>query len=223
MRLTIIMILTMGLLLGCETSETDATQDLGTIKAEVVEDTGVVDVKEKEDVKKVEDSGVEDKEAVVDGSYPAGPYGKTPGSVIDNHRFKNPNTGMIVELKDFYKEGEVILINASSGWCSVCKAEVGELNKLYDKYHAQGFDVVYTLFEDQYSNPPTDAYAKSWQSTYKAKFDILIDSNFELGVYFDKSATPMNMLVRTKDMKIIYLSVGFDQMTIESKIQSLVQ
>jgi ATP sulfurylase len=44
-----------------------------------------------------------------------------------------------------------------------------------------------------------------------------------VGDYYDMSDPPLNMLVRTSDMKIVYLKKGFDKEGLELKLEQFLQ
>ena len=52
------------------------------------------------------------------------------------------------QLKLSSLKGKIVLVNFTATWCGPCGQELPELIKLYDKYHAQGFEIV-SVFLDQ--------------------------------------------------------------------------
>src|SRR5688572_12808857 len=86
--------------------------------------------------------------------YPAGPYGRNVGSVIENLEFLgwrdpvaaayDPANFEVLRLSDFYDpEGadvKLIVLNASAVWCGVCQVEYDhiERNDINAIYRAKG-------------------------------------------------------------------------------------
>jgi len=48
--------------------------------------------------------------------------------------------GNTVKLSDL--RGKIVLLDFFAGWCAPCVVEIPNLIKLYNKYHAQGFEIV---------------------------------------------------------------------------------
>ena len=64
-------------------------------------------------------------------------------------------TGNIVSNTDARFRGKVVLINITGSWCPNCHDEAPFLAALYNKYHAQGLEIVALSFEEaeQLANP----------------------------------------------------------------------
>lgn len=135
---------------------------------------------------------------------------------------------------------KVIMINSSAGWCSVCRAEYKgsygmcagtfstctsdnncsggktcekkSLNDHYLELKDQGVVFLGTLFEDS-SNPPKPAKPldlQSWADSYNVEFPMALDPGFKLGSFFTADATPMNLVVDAKTMRITGKVLGGD-------------
>jgi len=155
--------------------------------------------------------------------YPAPPYGKTPGTIIEDHSFLIPTDNTIVKLSDYYQHEtkKVLLINASAGWCGACKTEAVELNSTLAEFGPRGFDILYTLFEDWNGGAPTPEFYDGWVDQYGGDYTTVLDTNFEMGVYFNVEATPMNMLVDLETMEIVWLETGFNPFALAGKLDEL--
>jgi peroxiredoxin len=145
---------------------------------------------------------------------PPPPYGINVGDIIQNHQFISVDNTLI-SLCDFHQDPslKVLLIYATAGWCSVCHYESEALPDYYNDYHDQGLQILASVFEDTSGNPATRAYAQSYASTYAFPFPTVVDNTFQLGIYFDKAATPMNMFVDLTTMEILDITLGFDYVT----------
>jgi peroxiredoxin len=96
---------------------------------------------------------------------------------------KNPNepfafsfpdlNGKVVSNTDARFQGKVVLINITGSWCPNCHDEAPFLAALYDKYHAQGLEVVALSFEeaDQLANPTR---LKAFIKEYGIKYTVLL-------------------------------------------------
>ena len=161
--------------------------------------------------------------------YPAAPYGTQIGSVIAPYEFLGWKDGSVsgydtnafekLSLADYYDPtGETgvkyIMINSSAVWCTACRAEYKYMDDagIYDTYRQKGVEFMGAIFEDG-ANPPNPAAPKDlawWASNYNVKFPMLLDPGFKTGAFFTADATPMNLLVDTKDMRIVVKILGGD-------------
>jgi hypothetical protein len=160
-------------------------------------------------------------------NYPPPPYGTQIASTMENFKFKgwhkpgemgwNPDTFEDVSIADFYdpngeKGIKYIMLNASAVWCTVCRAEYKEFNAkgTYATYNAQGVEFIGAIFEDG-SNPPKPAKPEDlewWGSTYNVQFPMILDPGFKLGQFFTADATPMNLIIDARTMKVVGKVLG---------------
>jgi peroxiredoxin len=142
---------------------------------------------------------------------PPPPYGVEIGDIIQPLEFISVDDTMI-SLCDYYKDTslKLLLIYATAGWCSVCHYESQTLPTYYNDYHDQGFQILASVFEDAGGNPATRSYAQGYADDYAFPFPTVVDNTFQLGIYFDKAATPMNMFVDLTTMEILDIQLGFD-------------
>lgn len=156
--------------------------------------------------------------------------GSLVGQQLPDLTFRDPVTGQSVSTLAFQGNADVkaLLVNAAAGWCTVCKAEAPELAAWHEAYATRGLTIVYTLFEDAEGGPPDDAFANGWCHALDLPFTCLIDAGFATGgglaPYFDPSLAPLNLLVRTADMTVVYAGTGFNadtQAILEAKIEHL--
>lgn len=160
--------------------------------------------------------------------YPAGPYGIGLGSTLENFGFlgwRDPvasnydeNALEEVRLGEFYdpdgsKNIRLIWINASAVWCTVCRAEMIDIrdNGVNAAFKPRGVQLIVTLFEDNKSGPakPLDLHNWGNQNQYAIDFPLLLDPSFKLGAFFTSDATPLNMLVDARTMKVIDATMGY--------------
>lgn len=210
---------------GTDTPKEDvnqATDDL-SIEPDMVADP---DTGKAEDVTATEDTNVPDPEEVYEPNkapYPDPPYGKTPGHIIANHMFVDPANDTTVYMSDLYnptgkKSKKVLLMNASAGWCSVCKVEAKQLKGFYTETANEGVEIWFTLFQDFQGEPATEKFWEQWMNQIDPNYPTLLDTAFELNGYFSVDATPMNMVVDLETMEIVYIATGMDETGIENAI-----
>jgi thiol-disulfide isomerase/thioredoxin len=157
--------------------------------------------------------------------------GSLVGQTLPSLTFKDPATGQDVTTASFAGSATVkaLLLNASAGWCAVCKQEAPELVDWHEQYGAAGLTILYTVFEDAEGGTPTDAFVQGWCGSLDLPFACLQDPAFAAGgglsPYFDHGSAPLNLLVRTSDLTVVYAATGFDvdsAATLRSKIEHLV-
>lgn len=160
--------------------------------------------------------------------YPAGPYGIGLHATLENFGFlgwRDPvasnydeNALEEVRLGEFYdpdgsKNIKLIWINASAVWCTVCRAEMTDIrdNQVNQAFKPRGVQLIVTLFEDNKSGParPLDLHNWGNASQYAIDFPLLLDPSFKLGAFFTSDATPLNMLVDARTMKVIDATMGY--------------
>lgn len=195
---------------GCSDDDANGTPDV--VEDQV--DTAVDTVPEVE-----QDDAARPDEPIGPGDYPAGPYGIAVGDRLENLRFIDID-GNALELADLYADTSVKLlwIYATAGWCSVCGIESAALPGVWGTYHPQGLQILAVVFEDASGSPAGVSYARSYATRYRFEFPSVADEPFVLGRYFDKAATPMNMLVDLTEMEILEIVMGWDASGLESSV-----
>ena len=160
------------------------------------------------------------EEPIGPDDYPPGPYGVAVGDRLENLRFLDTE-GRELDLADIYADRTVKLlwIYATAGWCTVCATESPALPDLWSTYHPQGLQILAVVFEDAAGNPAGVRYARSYATRYGFEFPTVADEPFVLGRYFDRAATPMNMLVDLTDMEILDIVMGWDPGGMESSVE----
>lgn len=166
---------------------------------------------------------------ITQGAYPKPPYGTTEGSVIENLElfgWKDPVSATFdvaqattVRLSDFYNPdsppgqgNEYIMLNAVAAWCGVCRTEYQtlETEQTYQEFRSRGLEMLGVLFEDNNGDPSTYRDLSNWSRSYSVGFPFVNDPAFKTGVYFDKSATPMNMIIDARSMQIVFMMTGYN-------------
>jgi hypothetical protein len=160
--------------------------------------------------------------------YPAGPYGTGLHATLEDFAFlgwhdpvkANYDADNLeeVRLSEYYNpdgrsDVKLIWINASAVWCSVCRAEMTDIkdNGIHAEFGPRGVQMIVTLFEDNKSGPakPSDLHNWGILNAHQIDFPLLLDPGFKLGAFFTSDATPLNMLVDAKTMKVIDATMGY--------------
>lgn len=176
-------------------------------------------------------------------AWPEGPYGTEYLDVIANEGFYDPWTGETTRLSDYYGDPLVngILIVSAAGWCSACSYEAWDLVDVYEQYADYGLIVLYTLYEDAAGRPlwVEGAPMEDWERDFifmtqyreslgalarlpprEANYPVLIDRGHALGSYFNRNATPLTLIVRSSDMRIIYKEVGYSAGMVQNMVKA---
>ena len=243
-------LLLVSLLLGCTSgvllSSPDVEEDvvIGGLQEEVLEDVAesldsseagpdLTDVIEGGDIR-------DELEVLAEEAYPEEPYSLELFGVIGDMTFYDPWEGTWISLSDYYKheEHKALFVVSSAGWCGPCLKESAALIDIYETYHIDGLEIVYTLgntnklgevpFKDV--EPGTDKYYEHlnfmevWQLTAsdeagkKFNYKTYADPNREFIKYLPQHAWPLSMLITTKDMGIRLVEEGYWSSLVENKI-----
>lgn len=160
--------------------------------------------------------------------YPAGPYGVGVGATLEDFAFlgwRDPVAANYdiermetVRLSEFYNPDgrsgvKLIWINASAVWCTVCRAEMRDIKSqdINGTMGPRGLQLLETLFEDNDSLPATPLDLQKWGQVvdHSIDFPLVLDPGFKLGAFFTSDATPLNMLVDARTMRIVDATMGY--------------
>ncbi len=159
-------------------------------------------------------------------SYPAGPYGQSPGGIVEDLSFQGllapkassynftPSTVTTISFHDFYNPTDdpskprLLLVDASALWCSACMDEAMIMDAKWQQWHPKRVQFLTAVFEDANHNPSVLASANTWASTYGLEYPVVIDPSLQLGAFFDQSAAPFVMVIDLRTMKMVYGMTG---------------
>lgn len=184
-------------------------------------------------------------EVPVEVAYPEPPYGTGYLDIIEDLSFYDPWSGKNYKLSDYYgsEETKVILIASAAGWCTACQYEAWDLVEIYEEFHGQGLEVLYTLYEDKNGKPFLQdgaaweehdkdlTYLQLWKENLgvslglegrEANYPFLVDREFILEDYYNQGATPLSLIVRTRDMRILYRQIGYSAGSIEHIVNTVI-
>jgi peroxiredoxin len=126
-----------------------------------------------------------------------------------------------IEGRNFSLEKNIghgpIYISFWATWCKPCIEELKIIQKLYEKYKDQGFQVVAINTE----GPKASAKVKSFVMSYGLTFTVLLDNDGEVfRRKFKGAAMPFTVMANSEG-SVIFSAVGFrpgDEVEIEKKI-----
>ena len=166
-------------------------------------------------------------------AYPAGPYGVGVGSTLRNFRlegFPAPQAATVLdglELADFYNPSghdtfpsssthgagaakpKALLIDLCAAWCSPCRQEAMTLLPPRRAMYTPAGEILLALLDGTNpGTPPTSTTLTSWVHQFHVDYPTVLDPARVFSAYFASQAFPSAIIVRTRDMKIVYAHVG---------------
>ncbi|HWV38048.1 MAG TPA: TlpA disulfide reductase family protein [Vulgatibacter sp.] len=158
-------------------------------------------------------------------TYPTEGIGLKEGNVLAPHTFKAAD-GSEFSLDDAIFKDEtnrVMVLVTAANWCAACKEEAKFLADLHAKYASKGLVIVSAIFENRADEPATLADVEWWRKTYKTPYHVVLDADpFQLGAYYEKAASPMNMVVDVDTMRITKIIQGSDPALVKALVEAKV-
>jgi hypothetical protein len=165
-------------------------------------------------------------------SYPAGPYGREVGDVIENLSFQgwpdplaagfDPGRLETLAFADFYdpegQELELVLINTAAVWCQACKIEHETLPEENAEFSSRGLRIFSALLQDARSQPATIDDLVIWTSTFDVDYPMALDPEYQMAAFAPINRAPLNLVVDARTMQITRKSVGDTASTLFSYI-----
>ncbi len=110
------------------------------------------------------------------------------------------NSGKNLRLSEH--RGDVVLINFWASWCGPCRAEMPELEALYQKYQKLGFTIFgINIDKDR-------AMADKVLASTPLSFPILFDSSSSVSELYQIDAMPTTVIV-DRDGKVRFIHRGY--------------
>lgn len=126
--------------------------------------------------------------------------------------------GELFRLSDHLGQGP-LLIDFWATWCTPCKQELVYLQKLYENYKDDGFNLI-TISTD---SPKSQSKVKPYVRSKRYTFPVLFDPTGEVIRLFQGNALPYQILLDGEG-KIVETHQGYnpgDEVILEQKIQKL--
>jgi peroxiredoxin len=107
--------------------------------------------------------------------------------------------GGSVKLSDF--RGKVVLLNFWATWCGPCKAEVNDINTLYEKLKSEGFTVFTVDIRESARK------VASFMKKNSLRFPVYLDESGEISAQYGITGIPTTFIVDPEG-KIVGRAIG---------------
>jgi len=107
--------------------------------------------------------------------------------------------GNTVSLSDI--RGNIVFLNFWATWCPPCVIEMPSMERLHHRFKDKNFVMV------AINSQETEEQVKSFFDKYKLSFTALLDSNGDVGTWFEVNALPTTFLLDKKG-RIIGSAIG---------------
>ena len=128
--------------------------------------------------------------------------------------------GDFVELYDITGDGPILLTFWAT-WCRPCVDEMKALNRIYEDYKSEGFNLVAISVDSEKSVARVKPFIKS--KNYD--FTVLLDTNSEVARTFYAQIVPYTVLL-DENGSIVYSHMGYrkgDEKEIVKLVKSLIE
>jgi peroxiredoxin len=126
-------------------------------------------------------------------------------------------TGSNLRLQE--QRGQVVMLNFWASWCGPCRQEMPRLDRLYEKYHASGFQLLGVNVDDDVHN------ATGVSSKLGLHFPVLLDTEKNVSRLYDLNTMPSTVLI-DRDGRVRYIHRGYKEgyeQTYEEQIRELLR
>ena len=150
--------------------------------------------------------------------YPASGCGFSQGLLIDDYTWTGRLAGIsspttALNLHDYYnpdgtKPIKYIFVTVSAFWCQACKDEAKHLNAMLDTYGSRGVMIVTDIAQkvDRSLTDQTDVDV--WIKSFNLRTAVVTDPEFVLQNFFDPSTMPLDMVIDTRTMQVVFDTTG---------------
>src|SRR5947207_5119644 len=112
-------------------------------------------------------------------------------------------SGQMVKFSDVCRQNKLVLINFWASWCSPCRMEMPQFERLYTTKKGEGFTLLAINVDKE--REKADAYLKS----KPVSFPVLIDKDGAVAKQLGLNALPTTILVG-QDGKVIHVVEGVE-------------
>ena len=150
-------------------------------------------------------------------------YGSEQGDTVQNFcfvGFRDPTTASFdpadFETVCFYdyhdpngtKGYALLIVNTAAVWCQACKVEHTTLPDRYTALAPRGLALLSALFDDKDSNPAQPVDLSAWILSFDVNFPMVLDPEYQMGLYGSRDSAPLNLLIDTRTMVILKKEIG---------------
>ena len=117
------------------------------------------------------------------------------------------------------QRGQVVMLNFWASWCAPCRQEMPQLDRLYEKYHAAGFQLLGVNVDEDVRN------AAGVSSKLGLHFPVLLDTEKKVSRLYDLSTMPSTVLI-DRDGRVRYIHRGYKdgyEQTYDEQIRELLR
>jgi peroxiredoxin len=117
------------------------------------------------------------------------------------------------------QRGQVVMLNFWASWCGPCRQEMPRLNRLYEKYHASGFQLLGVNVDEDVGN------AAGVANSLGLRFPVLLDTQKQVSRLYDLGTMPSTVLI-DRDGRVRYIHLGYKdgyEQTYEDQIRELLR
>lgn len=156
---------------------------------------------------------------------------RAPQGSLTEGKIPAPQAGFLapaVELKDLAGKtvrlselrGQVILLNIWATWCPPCRAEMPAIQRAYEAYRAQGFNVlaVNSTAQDE------AAAVAPFAAQYGLTFPILLDENGVVTRSYRVTSLPTSFFIgRDGIIREVVIGGPMDEALLKTRIENLLK
>ena len=147
-------------------------------------------------------------------------YGSEEGDTVQNFCFlgyRDPQLrGTELETVCFYdyhdpngtKGYALLIVNTAAVWCQACQVEHSTLPDRYRELAPRGLGLLSALFEDADINPAEREHLDAWVATFDVNFPMVLDPEYQMGIYASRDTAPLNLVVDARTMVILKKEIG---------------
>jgi peroxiredoxin len=125
--------------------------------------------------------------------------------------------GKSVSLEGF--RGKIVFLVFWASWCAPCREELPELDRIYNKFDHQGFEVIAVSVDG------SDSDMESFLRNFPISFPVLLDKQGDVNDAYRVSGLPTGFIIG-KDGSIRYTHRGFGKEFLaiyEKEIEDLIK
>ena len=123
--------------------------------------------------------------------------------------------GVEHSLSDF--RGQVVMLNFWASWCGFCRAEIPDMNVVYDELADQGFEIVaVNLGEDP-------DHLRSFAAEYEIEFPVLTDVDGVTVPLYSVRSIPTSYFLDAEGVVQVIYGGAIPEDTLRSIVQSMLE